>query len=78
MATTTSKDQIDHDALAAEWGVALEAEQNSPAAAGAAPADGPSAAEAMASQWATMADDSQFAQGGGNTKGGAERVLTLD
>ena len=22
------KDQIDHDALAAEWGVALEAEQN--------------------------------------------------
>ena len=27
------KDQIDHDALAAEWGVALEAEQNPAGAA---------------------------------------------
>jgi hypothetical protein len=37
-----AKDQIDNDALAAEWGVALEAEQNtrSDAPAGAPPAEG--------------------------------------
>src|ERR1700688_1970956 len=69
-------DQIDHDALAAEWGVALEAEQNSPGRpdviaepAAANPAD------AMASQWGTLADDSQFMQA---NKGGAERVLTQE
>jgi flagellar motor switch protein FliM len=73
MAPTASKDQIDHDALAAEWGVALEAEQNAPGAE--APADGERASEAMASQWATMVDDGQFTQ---TTKGGAERVLTQD
>jgi flagellar motor switch protein FliM len=73
MAPATSKDQIDHDALAAEWGVALEAEQNS-AAAESPPPDGNSG-EAMASQWATMADDGHFIQ---TTKGGAERVLTQD
>jgi flagellar motor switch protein FliM len=73
MAPATSKDQIDHDALAAEWGVALEAEQNSTAAES-PPPDGNSG-EAMASQWATMADDGHFIQ---TTKGGAERVLTQD
>jgi flagellar motor switch protein FliM len=72
-----SKDQIDNDALAAEWGVALEAEQN----AGGAPSEtaaagGQSPSEAMAAQWATMAaDDGNFVQ---QTKGGAERVLTQD
>jgi len=70
----TSKDQIEHDALAAEWGVALEAEQNA-AAAEAQPAEGQSPTEAMASQWATMVDDGNFIQ---TTKGGAERVLTQD
>src|SRR3974390_3204973 len=70
----TSKDQIDHDALAAEWGVALEAEQNA-AAADAQPADGQTATEAMASQWANMVDDSHFMQA---SKGGAERVLTQE
>src|SRR5271155_4972437 len=72
-----AKDQIDNDALAAEWGVALGAEQN----AGTAPAadaqseDGQKHTEAMASQWATMVDDGHFIQA---TKGGAERVLTQD
>src|SRR5487761_77107 len=72
-----AKDQIDNDALAAEWGVALEAEQNAAAAAPAAaqPAEGQAATEAMASQWATMVDDGHFIQ---TTKGGAERVLTQE
>ena len=72
------KDQIDNDALAAEWGVALEAEQNAAAATPAAEtpaAEGQNASEAMASQWATMVDDGHFIQ---TTKGGAERVLTQD
>src|SRR5271170_328811 len=73
-----AKDQIDQDALAAEWGVALEAEQQ------AAPGENKSAsvegegeggAEAMAAQWATMVDDGHFIQA---AKGGAERILTQD
>jgi len=68
------KDQIDQDALAAEWGVALEAEQQ---AAESEPtteqAEGD--AEAMAAHWATMVDDGQFIQA---AKGGAERILTQE
>jgi flagellar motor switch protein FliM len=72
-----AKDQIDQDALAAEWGVALDAEQQSAAAAadGAAGADGENGPEAMAAQWAAMVDDGQFVQ---TTKGGAERILTQE
>ncbi len=72
-----AKDQIDNDALAAEWGVALEAEQNADGAPSeGAAAEGQSPSEAMAAQWATMAaDDGNFVQ---QTKGGAERVLTQD
>src|SRR5579864_9273144 len=71
-----AKDQIDQDALAAEWGVALEAEQQ--AAADSAPAaevapEGD--AEAMAAHWATMVDDGQFIQA---AKGVAERILTQE
>jgi flagellar motor switch protein FliM len=70
------KDNIDQDALAAEWGVALEAEQEAAAeAAKAAPAGGESGAEAMAAHWAAMVDDGHLAP---NTKGGAERILTQD
>jgi len=70
------KDQIDQDALAAEWGVALEAEQQE-AGIEAAPsaAEGESGAEAMAAQWAAMVDDGQLVP---NTKGGAERILTQE
>ena len=73
------KDQIDQDALAAEWGVALEAEQQHPpgAAADAVVAtDAPAGdADAMAAHWASMVDDGQFIQA---AKGGAERILTQE
>ena len=69
-----AKDQIDQDALAAEWGVALNAEQQ--AAAETAPAEQPEGdAETMAAHWATMVDDGQFIQA---AKGGAERILTQE
>src|SRR5580704_890979 len=72
------KDQIDHDALAAEWGVALEAEQ-SPASAneGRPETTAASTADEVASQWgaAMSAEDSRFMQA---SKGGAERVLTQE
>jgi flagellar motor switch protein FliM len=66
--------QIDQDALAAEWGLALEAESS-----GGPPVDGAAAAgqvdAAMAAQWAAMIDEgNQFAP----TKGGAERTLNQD
>src|SRR5665213_4424294 len=72
-----AKDQIDNDALAAEWGVALEAEKNAgTSATDTPPDDAQNATEAMASEWATLAaDDGHFIQA---TKGGAERVLTQD
>src|SRR6202035_4716221 len=70
-----AKDQIDQDALAAEWGVALNAEQQA-AADNAPAAEQPEGdAEAMAAHWATMVDDGQFIQA---AKGGAERILTQE
>ncbi len=72
-----AKDQIDQDALAAEWGVALEAEQQASTGESKAPSveGGDSGAEAMAAQWATMVDDGHFIQA---AKGGAERILTQE
>jgi flagellar motor switch protein FliM len=71
-----AKDQIDQDALAAEWGVALEAEQIEAAVENeAAPAETESSAEAMAAHWAAMVDDGHFIQA---AKGGAERILTQE
>ncbi len=69
------KDQIDQDALAAEWGLALEGEASSdgeqPAAE--APGDG---SEAAASQWAAMVDDgASFIK---SAKGGSERILNQE
>ena len=71
----THKEQIDQDALAAEWGLALDAEAEGPSEA-AADAN----AEASTAQWQSMVDGGggvggQFAQ---NTKGGAERILNQD
>jgi flagellar motor switch protein FliM len=65
--------QIDQDALAAEWGLALEAESG-------APAPGPEAAPASgvdeaAAQWAAMVDDGSSLQ---SAKGGAERILNQE
>ena len=71
-----AKDQIDQDALAAEWGVALEAEQQAAGGESKTPSiEGDTGAEAMAAQWATMVDDGHFIQA---AKGGAERVLTQE
>jgi flagellar motor switch protein FliM len=70
-----SKDQIDQDALAAEWGVALDAEQQTAAETAPAAAQPEGDAETMAAHWATMVDDGQFIQA---AKGGAERILTQE
>ena len=72
-----AKDQIDQDALAAEWGVALEAEQQAASGESKTPSvEGERrGAEAMAAQWATMVDDGHFIQA---AKGGAERILTQE
>ena len=76
-----AKTDIDQDALAAEWGLALEAESGGgsaempmkPVVAAAAPGDGN---DEMAAQWAAMIDDgSQFVQA---AKGGAERILNQE
>ena len=65
--------QIDQDALAAEWGLALEAESGAPAAnADAAPASG---VDEAAAQWAAMVDDGN---GLNAAKGGAERILNQE
>jgi flagellar motor switch protein FliM len=66
--------QIDQDALAAEWGLALEEDpgaQTTDAAAGPA---APGIDEAAA-QWAAMVDDGTGFQG---AKGGAERILNQE
>jgi flagellar motor switch protein FliM len=67
------KDDIDQDALAAEWGVALEAES------AASPSDGsdPAAAgeDQAAAQWAAMVDENAGFQA---NKGGAERILNQE
>ena len=72
-----AKDQVDQDALAAEWGVALEAEQTAAEAdaQAAAPAEPENGSEAMAAHWAAMVDDGHFIQA---AKGGAERILTQE
>ncbi|MBV8792729.1 MAG: flagellar motor switch protein FliM, partial [Pseudolabrys sp.] len=65
------KDQIDQDALAAEWGLALNAE-GAPAAA----TEDAQNAEVAAAQWAAATDDAgQFGQ---QSKGGADRILNQD
>jgi flagellar motor switch protein FliM len=66
------KDDIDQDALAAEWGVALEAESNAPPPAGEEP---PPGADQAAAQWAAMVDDGANFQA---NKGGAERILNQE
>jgi flagellar motor switch protein FliM len=64
-----AKEQSDQDALAAEWGIALDTDGNA-----AAPSD---SNEEMASQWAAMVEDNgKFAPAG--AKGGTERVLSQE
>ena len=66
------KDQIDQDALAAEWGVALESEADAPAPE---PTEAAPGADQAAAQWAAMVDDSANFQA---NKGGAERILNQE
>jgi flagellar motor switch protein FliM len=69
------KDQpVDQDALAAEWGLALEQDAASGKATG---TDGarPGTDEAAASQWEAMVDDNTFTHA---AKGGAERILNQE
>src|SRR5450631_1408921 len=67
-----SKEPVNQDALAAEWGVALEDETAVPTAA-VGPLATPGTDEAAA-QWAAMADDGGFH----SSKGNAERILNQD
>lgn len=67
-----SNDQIDQDALAAQWGAALESEPEGMSD----DSDGNAISEAMAEQWAAMVDDGGRYMHSG--KGGAERVLSQE
>jgi flagellar motor switch protein FliM len=61
--------EVDQDALAADWGLALEAET-------AADAGAAGAKDEMAAEWtAMMEDENQFVQ---SAKGGAERILNQE
>jgi len=67
-----TKDQIDQDALAAEWGLALESDTSAaPASTETAGAPG---TEEAAPQWSSMADNSGLQ----SAKGGAERILNQE
>ena len=66
--------QIDQDALAAEWGLALEEDPGAQATDAAAGPAAPGVDEAAA-QWAAMVDDGTGFQG---AKGGAERILNQE
>jgi len=67
-----SKEPVNQDALAAEWGVALEDETAVPT--GAVGALATPGSEEAAAQWAAMADDGGF----NSSKGSAERILNQD
>jgi flagellar motor switch protein FliM len=70
--------KVDQDALAAEWGLALEAESTPGAEPVAMPTNMGAGGgdDDMAAQWAAMIDDgSQFVQA---AKGGAERILNQE
>ncbi len=72
-----SQNQVDQDALAAEWGQALESDATSEASG--EPSKAPpveTVSEEMAAQWAAMIDDGNSFSS--VTKGGAERVLNQE
>jgi flagellar motor switch protein FliM len=71
--TLDQKDPIDQDALAAEWGLALEQDAANAQSGEGAPRR---PEDAAASQWAGMVDDSNSFMPSG--KGGAERILNQE
>lgn len=64
-------DELDQDAMAAEWGAALEGDDEDGAGGG----DRDGFDEDVAAQWAAMIDDGS---GGTDASGGGERVLNQD
>jgi flagellar motor switch protein FliM len=71
-------DQIGQDALAAEWGLALDADAANTLAAAPAPEDLEVRGEEQPAQWtASVEERGKFGQGGG-AKNGTERVLSQD
>jgi flagellar motor switch protein FliM len=66
------KDQVDQDALAAEWGLALE---NDTAADVPGSDTGDNSSDAMAAQWQALIEEGTQPA---STKGGAERILNQD
>jgi flagellar motor switch protein FliM len=71
------KDQIEQDALAAEWGLALDADAANTLTAASDSSGGGGDGEQLATQWAATTDDnSKFPQAG--AKGGTERVLSQE
>jgi flagellar motor switch protein FliM len=73
------QDDLDQDALAAEWGLALDEQGADPGAAakiGGGGGGGGEGDDDMAAQWAAMVEDGgQFVQ---SAKGGAERILNQE
>lgn len=68
-----TQQQVDQDALAAEWGLSLEAEENGDPAA---PAGGAAGGDDAAGEWSAMVEgDDGFVPAG---KGGAERILNQE
>jgi flagellar motor switch protein FliM len=69
-------DKIDQDAVAAEWGVAVEGD------AGAAPADAAAGSDtdqdAVVAQWTAMVEAGEDNQLNQSAKGGAERILNQE
>lgn len=69
------REQVDQDALAAEWGLALEAESGSSSSASESKSGGSGNSEDAAAQWASLVDDGAGLHG---AKGGAERILNQE
>ena len=67
-----AKDHIDQDALAAEWGLALESDT------GAAPTDAEATTERRRRRGRAMGGDGRRPDGFAAAKGGAERILNQD
>jgi flagellar motor switch protein FliM len=68
-----NKDKIEQDAIAAEWGLALDADAATALAA--APTPGAEGGDPNAAPWSAGSDDSSKFNGG---KGGTERVLNQE
>src|ERR1043165_825945 len=72
-----SKDQIEQDAIAAEWGLALDPDAASALAAAPTTGGAGPGIETTAAQWsATPTEESKFSQN--SSKGGTERVLSQE